>query len=114
MNRSSLTLVLPQLRSRLAERLLDQRAMLLGADLSPEEPTRREDDHRRELAAELRERLIVELSRVEPPRSRRRSASVFASARVAAAAASAACAVRSAIAFASARAWASSVSTSCL
>src|SRR5207247_7750028 len=44
--------------------LLDELPMLRGIDLAAEKATCREDDHGRELAAELRERLIVQRLRV--------------------------------------------------
>src|SRR5437773_10092089 len=50
-----------QLRAGLVQRALDERAMLLGTDLATENAARREDDHRRSLFAQLRERLVVEM-----------------------------------------------------
>src|SRR5439155_16416028 len=53
--------VLVQLRAGLVQRALDERAMLLGTDLTTENAARREDDHRRSLFAQLCERLVVEM-----------------------------------------------------
>src|SRR5207247_11182418 len=53
-------LVVPELLPRFVQGLLDELPMLRGIDLAAEKATCREDDHRRELAAELRGRLIVQ------------------------------------------------------
>src|SRR2546425_1440821 len=55
-----------ELRPGLVEGSFDELQMPLGRDLAPEHAARGEDDHRRELAAELRERLIVQLLRIGP------------------------------------------------
>src|SRR2546428_464454 len=55
-----------ELRPGLVEGSFDELPMPLGRDLAPEHAARGEDDHGRELAAELRERLIVQLLRVGP------------------------------------------------
>src|SRR5712691_9047668 len=41
--------------------------MLLGTDLATEDAARREDDHRRDFATKLSERLVVQMLRIGSP-----------------------------------------------
>src|SRR6266545_8121012 len=59
--------VLLQIRACLVERTLDERTVLVGTDLATEDAACGEDHHRCDLGAQLRQRLIVEVLRVDAP-----------------------------------------------